>query len=171
MTAWHAILSDEIHRQARQEVAECGLSFGGCGDVSNQNAAFSACRTAFDAPSWVLPQDEQPNGDTVEDWREWMRDRYRHKIGTGHYADRRNAAADVWSEAERVWHLRHASVFESDRCSGCGHDLYGIRRVMTLFDGAAVHLVNRCIDTYADRWRAEARAALIAMGLEPPPHE
>lgn len=168
MTSWGSIIAEEIDRQRRQEAAECDESSEGSEGGQNRNAAFPACHRGSAAPSWVLRPEEQPDGDTLDDWRAWMLDKYRQKVASGRYADKANALADVWSAAERVWHLRHGTVPDRGTCAGCGDVIYPGMVVISIIDGARVHADPDCLNGYGERFREVARAALVELGLKPP---
>lgn len=168
MNSWHTIIAEAIASETRQDAAECVPAFQGYGETGNPVEASPACRNRVPAPAWTLRQDERPDGDGVGDWREWMRDRYRRKVATGNFADKRNVLLSVWGEAERAYHFRKGMVPEPEFCAGCGARLSRADRVIVLLDGARVHSSNDCLDAYESDWRSEAKAALVAMGLNPP---
>ena len=87
-----------------------------------------------------------------------------------HDAGYSRAAAELaaWDEVETAWHFEHGEPAPFDECGGCGGHI-GIPEALTLPDGARVHLAGfDCLTRYSDRWRAEARDALMALGLTPP---
>lgn len=167
MTAWEAVITEQIDAKHRESVTEWHHDPEPSGETPEKNAAFLACRTAFSPPRSALRTIPHPKGVEVEDWRDWMRDRYRQKMASGHYSDRRNAVADVWSEAERAYHFIKGKVPFKDMCAGCGCDLVQSEAVMNFADGARTHLMQECIDRYDPIWREAANAGLVAMGLKP----
>lgn len=169
MSSWGSLIAEEIDRQARQDAAECDEMPNGSNPPKNRNAAFSACRKGSGAPSWMLRPEQQPNGDGVDDWRAWMLDRYRRKVASGHYEDHKNALVDVWSEAELAWRMRHGTAIDHASCAGCIESITPGVRVITVIDGARVHASYECLEAYADRCQRDAREALVAIGLKPPP--
>jgi hypothetical protein len=83
------------------------------------------------------------------------------------------------AEAERLafnqlaaeWHEQHGERVPGRRCAGCGASI-GARSAFDLSDGNRVHFDRlECLIHYGDRWRNEARQALMAMGLVAPADE
>jgi hypothetical protein len=73
----------------------------------------------------------------------------------------------AWSDLQSRWHFDHGDRVPPDRCAGC-HQPLAHGPVLDLIDGCRVHAVDTdCLIAYGVRWRAAAREALIALGLEP----
>ena len=168
MTTWDSIIAEEIDRQTRQDAAECGLVLQRFRDSRNLNAASPACCNGLARQSAALAAEDMPTGTDVEDWRSWMRERYRAKIRLGTLAQRENALAAVWDEALRAHHFMHGVVPGPDRCAGCGDDLPYGAAALTLLDGARVHGSDACLEAYGNHCRAVSHTALVGMGLNPP---
>jgi hypothetical protein len=116
-----------------------------------------------------------PAGDTVEDWRTWMRMVARRRRDRGQ--DLRTALSLAWGEAEVVWHLRHGARPDPRRCAGCGKRLEAADRTETMIDGAVIHFdpddpdPDHCIDClvlFGQQWRWAAHDGLVALGLNAP---
>ena len=111
-----------------------------------------------------------PDGDTPAAWRVWYRARIQHHKRLGR--DDILAVALAWGEAENIWHQRHGTEPDPPTCAGCGGLLSGRERLI-LSDGAAVHWDAHvgfdCLAAHGARWRANATAGLVALGLTPPP--
>jgi hypothetical protein len=110
-----------------------------------------------------------PAGETVADWRAWMRRRLSVRLAWG--LSPTEARRSVWSEAEDEWHRRHDAAPNPDRCAGCGEwmlDGPGMR----FNDGAVVHFGNPdrldCLILYGEAWRGAASVGLVALGLKRP---
>ena len=99
----------------------------------------------------------------------WFQASVQHhrRLGRGHDLARQLA----WGEAQSVWHLECGAQPDPSNCAGCGELLSGRER-LTLSDGAAVHWDETagldCLVAHGMRWRADATAGLVALGLEPP---
>jgi hypothetical protein len=54
------------------------------------------------------------------------------------------------------------------QCAGCGEPIGGLP-ALDLPDGTRVHSGDRldCLFAFGERWRSEATAGLIALGLDP----
>lgn len=103
------------------------------------------------------------------EWRQWMGDRLRRKLQSGHYEDRNNAVTAVWNEALHVWHMAYGEPSPYGRCGACGEPLTRRDRVITIIDRTDVHASPACLNGYGERCREQARAALVGIGLKPPP--
>jgi hypothetical protein len=110
-----------------------------------------------------------PIGDTLPAWRAWMN--YRIRAWMARRLSRAEAMHSVWAEAEYLWHCRHGTPADPDRCAGCGEwmlDGPGIR----FMDRAVVHFGNPdwldCLILYGQAWRGAASAGLVALGLKQP---
>ncbi len=110
-----------------------------------------------------------PKGDTPAAWRVWYRARIQHHNRLGRDDDLAGSLA--WGEAENIWHRRHGAEPDPSKCAGCGGLLSGRERLI-LSDGAAVHWDEGagfdCLAAHGARWRADASAGLVLLGLEPP---
>ena len=110
-----------------------------------------------------------PRDDTPGAWRGWCQERIGYHLNLGR--DGALAGGLAWGEAENVWHQRHSAKHDPSNCAGCGELLSGRER-LTLGDGAAVHWDQGagfdCLGSYGRRWRSEATAGLVALGLAPP---
>ena len=110
-----------------------------------------------------------PAGDTVEDWRIWMRLVVHRRRDRGQ--DLQTALRLAWGEAEVVWHLRHGTRPDLRRCAGCGAWLEGAGGTMAMIDGAVVHIGGShgldCLLLYGEAWCDAGRAGLIALGINP----
>ena len=110
-----------------------------------------------------------PAGDTPEAWRLWQQERIDLWLRYGHSPV--DAGKIAWGEAEIIWHYWHGAQPSRDRCAGC--DAFMLDEPgMHQLDGAVVHIGSdyglECLIAYGDRWRGTARAALEALGLDPP---
>jgi hypothetical protein len=77
----------------------------------------------------------------------------------------------AWGDVENEWHQLHGQRFPSWQCAGCDVPIGG-SHALNLPDGNRVHLDPiECLIRFGRRWRGEARAALIALGLDPPDSE
>jgi hypothetical protein len=74
----------------------------------------------------------------------------------------------AWGDLENDWHHQHGKRCPSWQCAGCDAPLSG-SQALDLSDGNRVHFEPiDCLIRFGRRWRGTARAALIALGLEPP---
>jgi hypothetical protein len=81
--------------------------------------------------------------------------------------DREAAKRLAWGDLENDWHHRHGKHWPSSQCAGCDMPMSGCE-ALNLPDGNRVHFEPiDCLIRFGRRWRGEARAALIALGLEP----
>jgi hypothetical protein len=108
-----------------------------------------------------------PDGDTVEAWRAWLRTKVRDCQRSG-----RSLPVSIqiaWGLGLSEHHKRHGAPHPAGRCAGCGARIDIGERML---DGALLHVGGEqgldCLITYGDRWRSEARAGLITLGLNPP---
>ena len=77
----------------------------------------------------------------------------------------------AWGDLQNEWHFANGRRCAAWQCAGCGGPLDG-REAMNLPDGNQVHFEPiDCLITFGNRWRAEADAALVALGLEMPVEE
>ena len=82
--------------------------------------------------------------------------------------DRNSARRIAWGDLENEWHHLYGRVWPAWQCAGCEKPIGGLDAV-NLPDGNRVHLEPiDCLISYGWRWRGDADAALIALGLEPP---
>lgn len=105
---------------------------------------------------------------TPDDWRAWLDNRLRDKLGTGNYADPVNAVTDAWNDALSYWHHAYGTVPPRTACGACGEVLDPWVQSIPIIDGARVHASWECLDGYGERCRQEAASALAEMGLTPP---
>jgi hypothetical protein len=74
----------------------------------------------------------------------------------------------AWGDLENEWHHRRGKRRPAWQCAGCERPIGGIE-ALNLPDGNRVHFEPiDCLLRFGRRWRSEARAALIALGLDPP---
>jgi hypothetical protein len=110
-----------------------------------------------------------PKGDTPASWRAWFHERMEQHRCLGR--DDGLARTLSWGGVENIWHQRHGAKLDPSKCAGCDRLLSGRAR-LTLGDDASVHWDEGaglgCLGSYGRRWRAEATAGLVALGLEPP---
>jgi hypothetical protein len=119
--------------------------------------------------SIVPPGGEWKCPDALQEWQAWIDERVRQY--RAHRYSEHDARARAWGDAENQWHVRHGRKPDPNRCAGCGAPLVrslGARQM----DGAIVHLDGAhglsCLIRYGERWRSQAREALVALGLQPP---
>jgi hypothetical protein len=95
----------------------------------------------------------------------------RHREAMAHWSALHpidEAARLAWGELEDRWHRLHGARITAWQCAGCSEPIGG-RAALSLADGNRVHLDRiGCLIAHGNRWRAEARAALTALGLDPP---
>jgi hypothetical protein len=74
----------------------------------------------------------------------------------------------AWGDLENEWHRAHGLRWPSWKCAGCDAPIGGFE-ALNLSDGNRVHFQNiECLVAFGQRWRGEADAHLLALGLEPP---
>jgi hypothetical protein len=74
----------------------------------------------------------------------------------------------AWGDLQNEWHERHGKRWSAWQCAGCDSPI-GRLEALNLPDGNRVHLEPiSCLITFGNRWRAEADAALVALGLDMP---
>jgi hypothetical protein len=100
--------------------------------------------------------------------RHWH-NRYREALahwGALHPAE--EAAWLAWGELEDRWHRLHGARAPEWQYAGCGEPIGGLP-ALGLSDGTRVHSGDRldCLFAFGERWRSEATAGLIALGLDP----
>jgi hypothetical protein len=105
-------------------------------------------------------------------WRRELVARTAHwLVGGRAFADAQRLA---FNQLEVEWHREHRGHrghVPRSHCAGCGQPI-GSRAAFDLGDGNRTHLDRlQCLILYGDRWRDEAKRALIAMGLRPPSEE
>ena len=86
---------------------------------------------------------------------------------------RRWAAAQriAWGDLQNEWHKLHGRRWPAWQCAGCEKPI-GKAVAVDLPDCNRVHLEPiDCLISFGRRWRGEADAALIALGLQPPEGE
>ena len=77
----------------------------------------------------------------------------------------------AWGDMQNEWHFANGRRCAAWQCAGCGRPLGGLE-ALNLPDGNRVHFEPiDCLITFGNRWRAEADAALVALGLEMPIEE
>jgi hypothetical protein len=69
-----------------------------------------------------------------------------------------------------LWHRQQGSPISDDLCAGCGLPLDGAPEVVLFPRGERAHADNGfdCIRHYIARWKREAAAALLAIGIPTP---
>ncbi len=75
----------------------------------------------------------------------------------------------AWGDLVNEWHELHGRRWPTWQCVGCDGPISGTR-AFTLADGNRVHDTLECLIAFGKRWRGAAHSALVALGLEPPPH-
>jgi len=101
--------------------------------------------------------------------RRWH-DRLGARIAEWHHGDRDWEAAKrlAWGDLENEWHFQHGKRWPTWQCAGCDAPIGG-SQALNLPDGNRVHFEPiDCLIRFGERWRGDASAALIALGLEPP---
>jgi hypothetical protein len=74
----------------------------------------------------------------------------------------------AWGDVENEWHRLYGQRWPTWQCAGCDAPIGG-SQALNLPDGNRVHLDPiDCLIRFGRRWRGEARAALIALGLDSP---
>jgi hypothetical protein len=80
----------------------------------------------------------------------------------------REARKLAWRDVENEWHKLHGQRWPSWQCAGCDAPLSG-SQALNFPDGNRVHFEPiDCLIRFGKRWRGDARAALVALGLKPP---
>jgi hypothetical protein len=74
----------------------------------------------------------------------------------------------AWGDLENEWHNLHGRRWPAWQCAGCDAPISGLA-ALCLPDGNRVHFEPiDCLIGFGGRWRSDARAALLELGLEPP---
>lgn len=74
----------------------------------------------------------------------------------------------AWGDLQNEWHNLHGHRWPMWQCAGCQMPI-GSLDAINLPDGNRVHFEPiDCLISFGRRWRGDADAALIALGLEPP---
>jgi hypothetical protein len=74
----------------------------------------------------------------------------------------------AWGDIVNEFHFLHGKRWPAWQCAGCGHPIGGLES-LDLPDGNRVHLQPiDCLLSFGQRWRGDAEAALLSLGLEPP---
>jgi hypothetical protein len=77
----------------------------------------------------------------------------------------------AWGDLQNEWHRANGRGWPAWQCAGCDSPIGGLE-ALNLPDGNRVHLEPiSCLITFGNRWRAEADAALAALGLDLPVEE
>jgi hypothetical protein len=75
----------------------------------------------------------------------------------------------AWGDLQNEWHELYGRHWPNWQCAGCNAPLSG-SEALDLPDGNRVHLEPvDCLINFGRRWRGEADAGLVALGLEYPP--
>ena len=110
-----------------------------------------------------------PKGDMPDAWRVWWRARIQRHKRLGRDGDLGGLL--TWGEAENIWHRRHGMKPDPARRGGCNELLSGRAR-LDMGDDTLVHWDAAagldCLAAYGVRWRADATAGLVVLGIEPP---
>jgi hypothetical protein len=78
------------------------------------------------------------------------------------------AARLAWDQLEDRWHRLHGQRAPVGQCAGCGEPMGGLA-ALDLADGNRVHIDKLdCLLRFGERWRSEAAAGLLALGLSKP---
>lgn len=73
----------------------------------------------------------------------------------------------AWGELQNQWHAQHGRRYPTWRCAGCDAPI-GSMTALALPDGNRVHFEPiACLIAFGKRWRGDATAALVALGLDP----
>jgi hypothetical protein len=74
----------------------------------------------------------------------------------------------AWGDLQNEWHELHGRRWPSWQCAGCEKVIGGVAAI-DLPDGNRVHFEPiQCLIRFGRRWRGDADAALIGLGLTPP---
>jgi hypothetical protein len=74
----------------------------------------------------------------------------------------------AWGDLQNEWHARHGHRTPAWQCAGCEKPISGAE-ALDLLDGNRVHLEPiDCLIAFGRRWRGDADAALVALGLSQP---
>jgi hypothetical protein len=74
----------------------------------------------------------------------------------------------AWGEILSEWHTLHGRRWPAWQCAGCGKLIGGLE-ALNLPDGNRVHFEPiDCLIGFGQRWRSDAQAALLSLGLKPP---
>jgi hypothetical protein len=74
----------------------------------------------------------------------------------------------AWGHLQNEWHDLHGRRWPTWQCAGCGKVIGGVAAI-DLPDGNRVHFEPiQCLIRFGRRWRGDADAALIGLGLTPP---
>jgi hypothetical protein len=103
-----------------------------------------------------------PDGDSVDAWRAWLRNRVYLWKEAGQSTPR--AIIIAWGLGIVEHNKRHGAKPSATCCAGCGKRMNGPK----MPDGAMVHPGLDCLAAWGDRWRSEAHEGLVALGLNPP---
>ena len=72
----------------------------------------------------------------------------------------------AWGDLQNEWHALHGRRWPHWQCAGCDAPISG-HEALGLPDGNRVHLEPiDCLINFGRRWRGEADAGLVALGLE-----
>jgi hypothetical protein len=132
-------------------------------------AGFSGGTTPGEQKGAVGPSTKGGEWD-ASDWSDFYEERTAHRECGGLYP-RAEAEALAWGELENRWHAEHGDHIPRDLCAGCRKPIGGAE-ALDLIDGNRVHFANNdCLIRHSCRWRGNATAALLAMGLTAPTTE
>jgi len=82
--------------------------------------------------------------------------------------DWNSARRIAWGDLENEWHNLHGPRWPAWQCAGCEKPI-GRLDAIDLPDGNRVHFEPiDCLISFGRRWRGDADAALVGLGLEPP---
>jgi hypothetical protein len=105
-----------------------------------------------------------PDAIETRRWRERYTARtFEWLIGDRNWAEAKRLA---WGDLENEWHEQHGQRWPAWQCAGCGKPISGAA-ALDLPDGNRVHLEPiDCLIAFGRRWRGDADAALVGLGLE-----
>jgi hypothetical protein len=77
----------------------------------------------------------------------------------------------AWGDLQNEWHKLHGRRWPTWQCAACEKPIAGLAAI-DLPDDNRVHFEPiDCLIRFGRRWRGEADAALVALGLQPPDRE
>jgi hypothetical protein len=103
-----------------------------------------------------------PDGDSVDAWRSWLRERVHAWRDAGKSLP--VSITIAWGLGLVEHHKRHGAKPSPTCCAGCGKRMDGPK----MPDGAMVHPGLDCLAAWGERWRGAAHEGLVGMGLNPP---
>jgi hypothetical protein len=165
-----ALLPDLAERvRAAKPMLLVALADGGRRATSAQDEGGGASNPRNNGATVQHPTSELVSDRAVPTPATYWRARHREALAYWralHPVD--EAAGFAWGEMQVRWHSLHGERVPHWQCAGCREPIGG-RTVLTLADTGRVHLDKLdCLLRFGDRWRGEATASLMALGLTPP---